>query len=323
VLVTGETGTGKQLTSEAIHHNSSRRNEPFITINCGALDENLLLDALFGHVSGAFSDAKTSRKGAFLAANKGTLFLDEIGNASPKVQQALLRTLSAQKVKPLGSDAEIDIDVRLISATNEDLKSLIDRGIFREDLYYRLKVISITTPSLREHKEDIPALVDCFIKEASKRMQKEGIGLSRGTLERLKNYNWPGNVRELKNCITRAVAMVETDVIQTEDIRLEEASEDMPIIMMEPPLSLSKAKDSKSLKESSHADIPELSKRQQKAFPVILKKGGITRLEYHELIGADMSTRTVQYDLQDLVKKGFLIKSGSGPTTRYYLATIS
>ena len=323
VLVTGETGTGKQLTSEAIHHNSSRRNEPFITINCGALDENLLLDALFGHVSGAFSDAKTSRKGAFLAANKGTLFLDEIGNASPKVQQALLRTLSAQKVKPLGSDTEIDIDVRLISATNEDLKSLIDRGIFREDLYYRLKVISITTPSLREHKEDIPALVDCFIKEASKRMQKEGIGLSRGTLERLKNYNWPGNVRELKNCITRAVAMVETDVIQTEDIRLEEASENLPIIVMEPPLSLSKAKDSKSLKESSHADIPELSKRQQKAFPAILKKGGITRLEYHELIGADMSTRTVQYDLQDLVKKGFLIKSGNGPTTRYYLATIS
>ena len=174
VLITGETGTGKQLTSEAIHHNSSRRNEPFITINCGALDENLLLDALFGHVSGAFSDARTDRKGAFLAANKGTLFLDEIGNASPKVQQALLRTLSAQKVKPLGSDTEIDIDVRLISATNEDLKSLIDRGVFREDLYYRLKVIAITTPPLREHKEDIPALVDCFIKEASNRMHKDG-----------------------------------------------------------------------------------------------------------------------------------------------------
>jgi len=323
VLITGETGTGKQLTSEAIHHHSARRNEPFITINCGALDENLLLDALFGHVSGAFSDAKTDRKGAFLAASKGTLFLDEIGNASPKVQQALLRTLSAQKVKPLGSDTEIDIDVRLISATNEDLKSLIDRGIFREDLYYRLKVISITTPPLREHKEDIPALVDSFIKEASIRMHKEGIGLSRGALERLKNYNWPGNVRELKNCIIRAVAMVESDVIQTEDIRLEEASEDLPILMLEPPLPPSKSPGRSQSRESFRADQPNLSKRQQKAFPAILQKGEITRQEYQQLIGADLPTRTAQYDLQDLVKKGFLIKSGNGPATRYYPANFS
>jgi two-component system, NtrC family, response regulator HydG len=323
VLITGETGTGKQLTSEAIHHNSSRRNEPFITINCGALDENLLLDALFGHVSGAFSDAKADRKGAFLAANKGTLFLDEIGNASPKVQKALLRTLSAQKVKPLGSDTEIDFDVRLISATNEDLKSLIDRGIFREDLYYRLKVISITTPPLREHKEDIPALVDSFIKEASSRMHKEGIGLSRGALERLKNYNWPGNVRELKNCITRAVAMVESDVIQTEDIRLEEPYDESPIVMMETTPSLPNAKDPRRLREPSHAELPKLSKRQQKAFPAILQKGGITRQEYQQLIGADLPTRTAQYDLQDLVKKGLLIKSGNGPATRYYPAIFS
>jgi two-component system, NtrC family, response regulator HydG len=323
VLITGETGTGKQLTSEAIHHNSTRRNEPFITINCGALDENLLLDALFGHISGAFSDAKTDRKGAFLAANKGTLFLDEIGNASPKVQQALLRTLSAQKVKPLGSDTEVTIDVRLISATNEDLKSLIDRGVFREDLYYRLKVISITTPPLREHKEDIPALVDCFIKEASSRMHKDNIGLSRGALERLKNYNWPGNVRELKNCITRAVAMVESDVIQTEDIRLEEASEDLPITMVETSASPSKSQSRIRVREFSHGDLPDLSKRQQKAFPAILQKGGITRQEYQQLIGANLPTRTAQYDLQDLVKKGCLIKSGNGPATRYYPAIFS
>ena len=322
VLITGETGTGKQLTSEAIHHNSPRRNEPFITINCGALDENLLLDALFGHVSGAFSDARTDRKGAFLAANKGTLFLDEIGNASPKVQQALLRTLSAQKVKPLGSDTEIDIDVRLISATNEDLKSLIDRGVFREDLYYRLKVIAITTPPLREHKEDIPALVDCFIREASNRMHKNGIGLSRGALERLKNYNWPGNVRELKNCITRAVAMVESDVIQTEDIRLEE-TEELPFIMMETPNPLSRAQDRGHSRDSSRASLPDLSKRQQKAFPEILQKGGITRHDYQLLIGTDLPTRTAQYDLQDLVKKGLLIKSGNGPATRYYPANFS
>jgi DNA-binding NtrC family response regulator len=323
VLITGETGTGKQLTSEAIHHNSARRNEPFITINCGALDENLLLDALFGHVSGAFSDAKTERKGAFLAADKGTLFLDEIGNASPKVQQALLRTLSAQKVKPLGSDAEIDIDVRLISATNEDIKSLIDRGIFREDLYYRLNVISITTPPLRDHKEDIPALIDCFIKEASNRMHKEGIGLSRGALERLKNYNWPGNVRELKNCIIRAVAMVESDVIQTEDIRLEVPSEQLPMALIEPPHSPSIVPVRGYSRGVSRGDLPNLSKRQQKAFPTILQKGGTSRIEYQQLIGEDLPNRTAQYDLQDLVKKGFLIKSGNGPATRYYPANFS
>lgn len=316
VLITGETGTGKQLTSEAIHHNSSRRNEPFITINCGALDEHLLLDALFGHVSGAFSDARTERKGAFLAANKGTLFLDEIGNASPKVQQALLRALSAKKVKPLGADAEIDFDVRLISATNEDLKSLIDRGIFREDLYYRLNVISITTPPLREHKEDIPALVDCFIKEASQRMHKEGIGLSRGALERLKNYNWPGNVRELKNCITRAVAMVESDIIQTEDIRLEEPFDPVSIIEspnVPPPFI--------PHREIVVSTIPvKLNFRQQQAIPVILKKGSVSRQEYQKLSGEEIPMRTAQYDLQDLVKRGLLVKSGNGPATRYYPA---
>ena len=324
VLITGETGTGKQLTSEAIHYNSARRNEPFITVNCGALDENLLLDALFGHVSGAFSDAKTDRKGAFLAANKGTLFLDEIGNASPKVQQALLRTLSEQKLKPLGADTEIDIDVRLISATNEDLKSLIDRGIFREDLYYRLNVISITTPPLREHKEDIPLLVNSFIKEASSRMNKKGIGLSRGALERLINYNWPGNVRELKNSIIRAVAMVESDVIQTEDIRLEDSSEELPIIMMEQPFSPSRTSGREHSRDVdvSHSVLSDLSKRQQKAFPAILKKDGITRQEYQNLIGEDIPNRTAQYDLQDLVKKGVLIKSGKGPATRYYPADL-
>ena len=154
-------------------------------------------------------------------------------------------------------------------------------------------------------------------------MHKEGIGLSRGALERLKNYNWPGNVRELKNCITRAVAMVESDVIQTEDIRLEEASEELPIIMMESSPSSSKTQGRSRSKETAPIDLPDLSKRQQKAFPAILQQGGITRQGYQQLIGADLPTRTAQYDLQDLVKKGFLIKSGNGPATRYYPAKFS
>lgn len=318
ILITGDTGTGKQLAAEAIHHHSSRSKEPFLTINCGALDENLLMDALFGHVAGAFSEAKDDRKGAFLAAHKGTLFLDEIGNASPKVQQALLRTLSAQKIKPLGSDTETDVDVRLISATNEDLKSLIDRGVFREDLYYRLKVISLSTPALRDHKEDIPALVDLFIREASVKMHKSNIGLSRGALERLKNYNWPGNVRELKNCITRAVAMVESDVIQTEDIRLEETVEDLAEVLITP--SPDRMKNRHRLRSSAEDILlPALAERQQKALSVLQQKGKISRKEYQQLMGNGISQRTALYDLQDLIQKGLIVRSGSGSATRYHL----
>jgi DNA-binding NtrC family response regulator len=320
VLIIGETGTGKQLTAEAIHYNSRRRESPFITLNCGALDENLLLDALYGHIKGAFSDAKTDRNGAFLAANQGTLFLDEIGNASPRVQQALLRTLSIQKIKPLGSDQEIDIDVRLISATNEDLKSLIDRGIFREDLYFRLKVISITTPPLRDHKEDIPALVDCFIRDASEKMQKKDIGLSKGALERLKNYNWPGNVRELKNCITRAVAMVESDVIQTEDIRLEEIKTngiDETKAVTPAPERKTSPKRRPQKKQPPTQVKKGLNDRQLKALPVIARKGEMTRQEYQQLFGHELTDRTSLYDLQTMVKMGFLKRTGNGKNTRY------
>ncbi|MFZ3045581.1 MAG: sigma 54-interacting transcriptional regulator [Desulfatirhabdiaceae bacterium] len=320
VLIIGETGTGKQLTAEAIHYNSKRRESSFITINCGALDENLLLDALYGHIKGAFSDAKTDRNGAFLAANHGTLFLDEIGNASPRVQQALLRTLSIQKIKPLGSDQEIDIDVRLISATNEDLKSLIDRGIFREDLYFRLKVISITTPPLRDHKEDIPALVDCFIRDASEKMQKKDIGLSKGALERLKNYNWPGNVRELKNCITRAVAMVESDVIQTEDIRLEEIKTDGidEAKAVTPALESKTPPKRRPQKKQPPTQVKKgLNDRQLKALPVIARNGEITRQEYQQLVGHELTDRTSLYDLQTMVRMGFLKRTGNGKNTRY------
>lgn len=319
VLITGETGTGKQLAAEAIHRYSSRCNQPFITINCGALDENLLLDALFGHVPGAFSEAKTERKGAFLSANQGTLFLDEIGNASLKVQQSLLRTLSTQTIRPLGSDSEIHIDVRLIAATNENLKSLIERGVFREDLYFRLNVISITTPPLRDRIDDIPALVHLFLLESMREMGKKNVGISRGAMETLKNYRWPGNVRELKNCITRAVAMVDSDVLQTKDIRLEPL-DDTSYQEEIGPRKVFKQK--KQLVESStpkpkNVFARKLNKRQQIALPIIQKKGRISRSEYQEIIGNSIPPRTAQYDLNDLTQKGFLEKVGKGPATRY------
>lgn len=299
VLIIGETGTGKQLTAEAIHRHSKRSEMPFISINCGELDENLQLDTLFGHVKGAFTEAKTDRKGAFLEAHGGTLFLDEIQAASPSVQQALLRATAMRKIKPLGSDKETDVDVRLIAATNADLNALIDHQKFRSDLYFRLKVITIHTIPLRDQKENIPVLVRHFLNQAKLLTHKEELGLSKGALEKMKRYEWPGNVRELMNCIIRAVVMAENRILQAEDIKLDINPSELqqPVKTELPPV--------------------RLNRRQEKAYPEILKKNGVTRSEYEEIIGGKLSPRTAQHDLQDLVKKGVLIKAGQGPATRY------
>ena len=206
VLVIGETGTGKELVSAAIHQASPRANGPFITINCGALDENLLMDTLFGHVKGAFTEARQPRKGAFLTAEGGTLMLDEIGNAAPKVQQALLRALSTRMIRPLGSDEDVPFDTRIIAATNAELLQDAQEGSFREDLYYRLAVITIRTPPLRRRKSDLPLLAVFFLTRAAESQGLPTPRLSRGALRKLQEYHWPGNVRELQNCLTRALA---------------------------------------------------------------------------------------------------------------------
>lgn len=221
VLIWGETGTGKELVAAAIHKASARRDGPYISINCGALDENLLLDALFGHVKGAFTEAKADRKGAFLAANNGTLHLDEVGNASAKVQQALLRALSVRRIRPLGSDEEVSFNTRVVAATNVDLRGCVKEGSFREDLYYRLAIISIETPPLRHRKEDIPELAAFCIHEAALALKRPEAHLSRGALDIMASYDWPGNVREFKNCVTRAMAFVEGDLILPQHITLE------------------------------------------------------------------------------------------------------
>ncbi|KAF4530554.1 hypothetical protein B566_EDAN018682, partial [Ephemera danica] len=193
VLVWGETGTGKELVAAAIHQAGVSTKGPFISINCGALDENLLLDTLFGHIKGAFSEAKTDRKGAFVAAEGGTLFLDEIANASLKVQQALLRALSVRRIRTLGTDMEIPFTARVVAATNVDLREQVRMGLFREDLYYRLAIIDIATPALRERKEDIPELAAFFIREAAKKLARGTVRLSRGALEAMMEHSWPGN----------------------------------------------------------------------------------------------------------------------------------
>jgi DNA-binding NtrC family response regulator len=311
VLVVGETGTGKELTAEAIHKLSARAGKPFIAVNCGALDENLLLDTLFGHAKGAFSDAKTDRKGAFQAAEGGTLLLDEIGNASPKVQQALLRALSVRKIKPLGTDTEIDFDTRVIAATNLDLTEIVRRGAFREDLYYRLKVIAVPTPPLRSHKEDIPLLAEHFLREAAQ-ITRRDVSLSRGALEKLVQHDWPGNVRELKNCLTRAVALAEHDVLYAEDIRFAEqllGRDAQPFPAGSAPKQAQPAPEAAGL-----------NRRQRQAWAAIQGRGSVSRQEYQDMVGGDIPPRTAQYDLMDLVKKGLLVRQGKGPATRYYAA---
>src|ERR1700723_2090970 len=207
VLITGESGTGKELVARAIHENSLRAQAPFITINCGAFPETLLESELFGYMKGSFTGANENRRGLFQAADGGTLFMDEIGNMSLTMQVKLYRVLQEGKVRPLGSTEEVDVDVRVIAATNKDFAKEIAEERFREDLYYRLSVIPIHLPPLRERREDIPLLVRSFLDRYTKAMDKKIDGIDPEAMRRLEVYDWPGNVRELENTIERAVAL--------------------------------------------------------------------------------------------------------------------
>ncbi len=212
-MITGESGTGKELVARAIHENSVRAQAPFITINCGAFPETLLESELFGYMKGAFTGANDNRHGLFQAAHGGTLFMDEIGNMSLTMQVKLYRVLQEGKVRPIGSTDEKDVDVRIIAATNKDFEKEIAEGRFREDLYYRLSVIPVHLPSLRERKEDIPLLARHFLEKFRKIMEKPIEGLSPEVVRRLETYEWPGNVRELENTMERAVALENTSEI--------------------------------------------------------------------------------------------------------------
>jgi two-component system, NtrC family, response regulator PilR len=210
VLITGESGTGKELVARAIHENSARAQAPFITINCGAFPETLLESELFGYMKGSFTGANDNRHGLFQAANGGTLFMDEIGNMSLTMQVRLYRVLQEGKVRPIGSTEESDVDVRIIAATNKDFEKEIAEGRFREDLYYRLSVIPVQLPSLRERREDIPLLARHFLEKFRKIMEKPIEGISPEAVRKLESYDWPGNVRELENTMERAVALETT-----------------------------------------------------------------------------------------------------------------
>ena len=218
VLIFGETGTGKELVARAIHYNSERAERPFVAVNCGALTESLLESELFGHVKGAFTGAIANREGFFRKADKGTLFLDEISEVSHALQVKLLRAVQEREVIPVGGREPVKFDLRLIAATNKNLEDEVRKGLFREDLFYRINVITVPLPPLRERKEDIPLLVHHFLQKYAQRLGKPSIRISREAMQILANYDWPGNVRELENMVERTVALCEGDIIETTDL---------------------------------------------------------------------------------------------------------
>lgn len=218
VLITGESGSGKELVAKAIHYNSLRRERPFVSLDCGALSENLMESELFGHVKGSFTGAVSAKPGLFEVADGGTIFLDEIGNISPATQAKLLRVLQEREVKPVGAVETVKVNVRVIAATNKDLEEMIKRKEFREDLYYRLNIVAIRLPGLKERQADIPLLIEHFLSVYNGKRNKQIRRIEPDVMKILENYGWPGNVRELENVVERVVVMAEGDTVKQEHL---------------------------------------------------------------------------------------------------------
>ncbi|MFQ6069896.1 MAG: sigma-54-dependent transcriptional regulator [Candidatus Aminicenantales bacterium] len=221
VLIQGESGTGKELVAKAIHYNSRWKDEPFIVINCSAIPDSILESELFGHVKGAFTDAVSETRGKFEIAGKGTLFLDEIGDISPNLQSKLLRVIEARDYMKVGGEKVLRTEARIIAATNKNLKELVEKGSFREDLYYRMKVVEIKLPSLREKKEDIPDLVVYLLEKINRELHKNVKKVPPEVMKKLVNHPWKGNVRELENALTCAVTLAKGDVVLEENLPLD------------------------------------------------------------------------------------------------------
>lgn len=218
VLITGASGTGKEYVARRIHSLSKRADKPFVAIDCGAMLKDLAASEFFGHVKGAFTGAVTDKTGAFVEANGGTLFLDEVGNLSYDVQVQLLRALQERRIRPVGSTQEIEVDIRLVCATNENLPLAIERGEFREDLYHRINEFTLRMPALHERGRDILLFADFFLQQANEELERHIMGFEPKAVEAMMNYNWPGNLREMKNLVRRATLLAQDDIIRLADL---------------------------------------------------------------------------------------------------------
>ncbi|MCX5917792.1 MAG: sigma-54 dependent transcriptional regulator [Deltaproteobacteria bacterium] len=281
VLVQGESGTGKEIVARAIHYQSDRVSKPFVVINCAAIPGNLLESELFGHEKGAFTGAIKTKRGRLELADQGTLFLDEIGEMPKELQVKILRVLEEQKFQRVGGTEDVEVDNRIIAATNKDLKQAVEAGAFRDDLFYRLNVITISIPPLRERKEDIPLLVDYFLEKHRKVFKSRAAGVSDEALKLLAEYPWPGNVRELENTLVRAVILCPSDLIQPgdlqEEMRREEVQEKIKL-----PADRDELKQMK--KEAQQKAKGEIEKR----FIIeALKQGGGNVMRSAEMVGMD------------------------------------
>ncbi len=282
VLIQGESGTGKELTANVIHNNSDRKEGPFIPVNCGAIAESLLERELFGHVKGAFTGASKDAIGLFKAADGGTIFLDEIAEVSPAVQVSLLRVLQEKKVRPVGDTREARVDVRVIAATNKRLDEAIQKQLFREDLYYRLNVISITMPPLREIREDIPLLLNHFIAKHQGNESAASPEVSPEAMAKLVAYDWPGNVRQLENVVRRAYALGIDEILDIDDLPKEIARQTGKPVPTDTDLNL-KAIEKKTIQQA-------------------LQKVGGNKAEAAKLLGVNTTTvyrKMARYDIQD------------------------
>ncbi len=279
VLVQGESGTGKELVARAIHTNSTRATQAFVPVNCTALSESLLESELFGHARGAFTGAIAAKRGLFEMSDKGTLFLDEIGDMGPKMQAQLLRTLQDGEVRPVGSSESIRVDVRLVCATNRDLDAEVKAGRFREDLYFRINVVTIHLPPLRDRRGDIPILVSHFLAKIARRERRPQANVARATLDALCRYSWPGNVRELENSIERAVAITKGGVVLPSDlpVDLQDATTPVPTTDGTKPGGLID-------------DRPTLGELEKRYIALVLGECGGNKKKTAEKLGIDRRT---------------------------------
>jgi len=280
VVIEGETGVGKELVARLIHFSSPRSGGPFIELNCSALPEHLLESELFGHEKGAFTDAKSTKRGLFELADSGSLFLDEIGEMSVALQAKLLRVIESKRFRRIGGTVEIDVNTRIIAATNKNLKERVREGKFREDLYYRLSVVPIRVPSLRERKQDIPMLATAFLHQLNKDLGKKVAGFSDEAMELLRNYSWPGNVRELKNVIERVVILESADEIRPEHLPAEIVEN----------AGFLQSQDFLGQISSSQTGVPTLEEVEQVAIQHALKKADGNKTKAAQWLGISRQT---------------------------------